>query len=77
MISVYFLLCITHSAVLCCEKGILSLQWLNYSARNGGYRHEACRAEARAQRATSRGGFPTVDQRFSSIQRTLFGFYGI
>jgi len=48
------------------------MQWVNYLARGGGLvdpcRREALRAEV---------GFPTADQRFSSIQGTLFSFYGI
>jgi len=40
-----------------------------------GARHEGPKLEPEEPRAEV--GFPTADQGFSSIQGTLFGFYGI
>ena len=48
-------------------------QWLNYSA--SGARLEGPKLEP--ERPTAEVGFSTADQGFSSIQDTLFGFYGI
>jgi len=56
----------------------MQLQWLNYSARGGGSlgaRLEGPKVDPEGPRAEV--GFPTADQGFSSIQDTLFGFYGI
>ena len=54
---------------------IYFVQWLNYSARGGGSLQEGPKLEPEGPRAEV--GFPTADHGFSSIQWTLFGFYGI
>jgi len=56
------------------------LQWLNYSARGGGWiptgaRFEGPKLEPEGPRAEVE--FPTADHGCSSIQGTLLGFYGI
>jgi len=55
-------------------------QWLNHLARAGGFPHadatpSGLKLEPKGPRAEV--GFPTVGLGCSSIQGTLFGFYGI
>ena len=55
---------------------LLQMQWLNYSARGGGFLY-ARGLKGRSSSPRAEVGFPTADQKFSSIQGTLFGFHGI
>jgi len=53
-------------------------QCLNYSATGGGsLEARGLKGRSSSPMGREQMGFPTADQGFSSIQDTLFGFYGI